>query len=86
MSPRHFAAYQKRDPKGYQAFSDNMWNSFVTITHAIGLSPYFSFTPEFLEGLDPKAIGKQLGVVYNLSTEDHEAEGRFAEGEIPGDK
>lgn len=86
MSPRHFAAYQKRDPKGYQAFSDNMWNSFVAITHAIGLSPFFSFTPEFLEGLDGKAIGKQLGQVYNLSKEDQQAKGRFAEGEIAGDQ
>jgi hypothetical protein len=50
MSPRHhFADYQKRDPKGYQAFSDSMWNTFVTVTHAIGLSPFFTFTPEFLE-------------------------------------
>ena len=49
MSPRHFAAYAKRDPKQYQAFSDSMWNSFVTVTHAIGLSPFFSFTPEFLQ-------------------------------------
>ena len=50
MSPRHhFAEYQKRDPKGYQAFSDSMWNTFVTVTHAIGLSPFFTFTPEFLE-------------------------------------
>jgi hypothetical protein len=49
MSPKHhFAEYAKRNPKQYQAFSDNMWNSFVTITHAIGLSPYFSFTPDFL--------------------------------------
>ena len=54
MSPHHFANYQKRDPKGYQAFSDNMWNSFVTITHAIGLSPYFSFTPEFLQAHEDK--------------------------------
>jgi hypothetical protein len=49
MSPRHFAAYQKRDPKGYQTFSDNMWNGFVSITHKVGLSPFFSFTPEFLQ-------------------------------------
>ena len=49
MSPRHFAAYQKRDPKGYQAFSDSMWNGFVSITHKVGLSPFFSFTPEFLQ-------------------------------------
>jgi hypothetical protein len=50
MSPKHhFAEYAKRDPKGYQAFSDSLWNSFVTVTHTIGLSPFFSFTPEFLE-------------------------------------
>ena len=50
MSPKHhFAEYAKNNPKQYQAFSDNMWNSFVSITHAIGLSPYFSFTPDFLE-------------------------------------
>jgi len=49
MSPRHFAAYAKRDPKGYAAFSDSMWNSFVTVTHAIGLSPFFTFTPQFLQ-------------------------------------
>ena len=69
MSPRHFAAYQKRDPHGYNTFSDNMWNSFVTVTHAIGLSPYFSFTPEFLQAREEK-----------------QAEGRIAEGEIPGDQ
>jgi hypothetical protein len=80
MSPRHhFADYQKRDPKGYQTFSDSMWNGFVSITHAVGLSPFFSFTPANLQGLDPKAIGKQLGEVYELT-------GQFAEGEIPGDQ
>lgn len=87
MSPRrHFAEYAKRDPIGYQAFSDNLWNSFVAVTHAIGLSPYFSFTPDFLDGLNGEAIGKQLGNVYNLSNSDQQAEGRFAEGEIPGDQ
>jgi hypothetical protein len=49
MSPRHFAKYAKEHPKQYQAFSDSMWNSFVTVTHAIGLSPFFTFTPEFLQ-------------------------------------
>ena len=49
MSPRHFARYAKEDPQGYKAFSDSMWNGFVTVTHAIGLSPFFSFTPEFLK-------------------------------------
>jgi hypothetical protein len=84
MSPRHhFAEYQKRDPKGYQTFSDSMWNGFVSITHAVGLSPFFSFTPEFLQGLDPKAIGKQLGAVYEQS---QDTPGQFTEGEIPGDQ
>jgi len=87
MSPRnHFAEYQKRDPQGYQTFSDNLWNSFVGVTHTIGLNRFFTFTPDFYEGLDSEAIGEQLGVVYNFTTEDQQAVGRFAEGEIPGDK
>ena len=50
MSPKHhFAEYAKKNPKQYQAFSDSMWNGFVSITHAIGLSPFFSFTPDFLQ-------------------------------------
>ena len=52
MSPRHFANYAKRDPKGYQTFSDNMWNSFVSITHTIGLGKFFSFTPADLRIID----------------------------------
>ena len=83
MTPRHFANYAKNNPQDYQSFSDNLWNSFVTVTHTIGLSPFFSFTPDFLEGLNAKKIGKQLGTVYNLSDQ---AEGRFADGEIPGDQ
>lgn len=87
MSPRHhFAEYMRKDPKGYQTFSDNLWNTFVGVTHTVGLGKFFSFTPDFLDGLNPNAIGEQLGVVYNLSTEDQQATGRFAEGEIPGDK
>jgi hypothetical protein len=55
MSPRHhFAEYQRRDPKGYQTFSDNMWNTFVIVTHKIGLSPFFSFTPDFLQAREEK--------------------------------
>jgi hypothetical protein len=50
MSPKHhFAEYARRDPKQYAAFSDAMWNGFVSITHKVGLSPFFSFTPEFLQ-------------------------------------
>jgi hypothetical protein len=86
MSPRHFAAYAKRNPKDYQAFSDNMWNSFVAVTHAIGLSPFFSFTPEFLDGLDAEKIGKQLGNVYNQTMTDNPVTGSFADGEIAGDQ
>jgi len=86
MSPRHFADYAKRDPKQYKAFSDSMWNSFVTVTHKIGLSPFFSFTPEFLEGLDAEKIGQQLGNVYNQTMTDNPVTGTFADGEIPGDQ
>jgi hypothetical protein len=86
MSPRHFANYAKNDPQQYQSFSDNMWNGFVTVTHKIGLSPFFSFTPEFLEGLNAKQIGKQLGKVYNQAMTDNPVTGSFADGEIPGDQ
>jgi hypothetical protein len=86
MSPRHFANYAKQDSKGYNSFCDSMWNSFVTVTHKVGLSPFFSFTPDFLEGLDAKAIGKQLGNVYNQAMTDNPITGTFADGEIPGDK
>jgi hypothetical protein len=74
----------KNDPKGYQTFCDNMWNSFVGITHKVGLSPFFSFTPAFLQGLDGEAIGKQLGEVYNLSQDPEDITGRFTDDEIPG--
>ena len=70
MSPRHhFAEYAKRQPADYKTFSDNMWNSFVGITHTVGLGKFFSFTPDFIQA--PKV---------------DQATGRFAEGEIPGDK
>ena len=70
MTPRHFAAYAKNNPKDYQKFSDNLWNGFVTVTHAVGLSNYFSFSPPFLDGLDPEAIGRELGTVYNEATKE----------------
>ena len=48
MTRSHFADYAKRDPKDYQAFSDSMWNGFVSITkHVPILNRYFSFTPDF---------------------------------------
>lgn len=49
MSPRHFTNYMNQDPKGYQTFSDNVWNTFVGVTHTIGLGKFFSFTPEELQ-------------------------------------
>ena len=70
MSPRHFANYAKRDPQDYQKFSDSMWNSFVTVTHAIGLT-FFSFTPppEIINDpiKDGAAVGKALGQIYQYS-------------------
>lgn len=45
MSPRHFSNFRQQDPKAYQTFSDNLWNSFVSVTHTVGLKRFFSFTP-----------------------------------------
>jgi hypothetical protein len=86
MGRSHFADYAKREPKAYQAFSDSMWNGFVSITHTIGLGRFFSFTPEFLpapltkvsgifteadlQALDPTKIGRELGKVYNQTLPD----------------
>jgi hypothetical protein len=50
MGRNHFANYAKNQPKEYQAFSDNMWNGFVSITHAIGLNG-FTYTPPTSGGL-----------------------------------
>jgi hypothetical protein len=47
MSPRHFANLRKVDPASYKQGEDAVWNTFVTVTHAIGLSNFFSFTPDF---------------------------------------
>jgi len=71
MTPRHFADYAKRDPKGYAAFSDQVWNSFVSVTHLIGLSKFFSFTPALEIINDPikdgEAVGVALGEIYQFS-------------------
>ncbi len=47
MSPRHLANLRQADPVAYQKGQDQVWNTFVTITHKIGLSNFFSFTPDF---------------------------------------
>lgn len=54
MSPRHhFADYMRENPKEYQAFSDSMWNGFVSITkHVPIVNRFFSFTPDFLQGTE----------------------------------
>ena len=72
MSPRHhFADYAKRNPKEYAAFSDQVWNSFVSVTHLIGLSKFFSFTPALEIINDPikdgAAVGVALGEIYQFS-------------------
>jgi hypothetical protein len=72
MSPRsHFADYAKRNPKEYKAFTDSVWNSFVSVTHMIGLSKFFSFTPALEIINDPikdgEAVGAALGEIYQFS-------------------
>lgn len=73
MTPRHFAEYAKRDPKQYQAFSDSMWNGFVSITkHVPIMGRFFSFTPDFIYEVaetpeQAESIGIGLGEVYNFS-------------------
>lgn len=49
MSPRHFANLRQADPLAYQKGEDQVWNTFVSITHKVGLSSFFSFTPDFLQ-------------------------------------
>jgi hypothetical protein len=72
MTRNHFADYAKNDPKQYQAFSDSLWNGFVSVTHKVGLSKFFTFTPDFVRGLDGEAIGKELGKVYELAQGEEE--------------
>lgn len=47
MGRDHFAQYRNQKPVEYKAFSDSMWNTFVSVTHKVGLSHFFSFTPDF---------------------------------------
>jgi hypothetical protein len=49
MSPRHFSNLRKSDPVAYNKGQDQVWNTFVSITHKIGLSNYFSFVPPVLK-------------------------------------
>ena len=76
MSPRHFANYAKQDPKGYNQFTDNMWNGFVSVTKHIPIvNRFFSFTPaDFaavdIDTLNPRKIGRELGKVYKEANSD----------------
>jgi hypothetical protein len=76
MSPRHFANYAKQDPKQYAAFSESMWNGFVSVTKHIPIvNRFFSFTPADLPGvpedlLNPRKIGRELGKVYKQANPD----------------
>jgi hypothetical protein len=75
MGRNHFADYAKNQPKEYEAFSNSMWNGFVSITKRIPIvNRFFSFTPDFLadtidyEDLDAgQALGEALGQVYGFS-------------------
>jgi hypothetical protein len=68
MSRDHFAQYAKAKPAEYKAFSDSVWNGFVSATKVVGLGKFFSFTPvDLAPDLDPQKIGEQLGQVYNES-------------------
>jgi hypothetical protein len=58
MTRSPFADYARNNPSEYQAFSDSLWNGFVTVTHAIGLNRFFSFTPDFLQGEDEPKSGR----------------------------
>jgi hypothetical protein len=75
MGRDHFAQYMRENPQEYKAFSDSMWNGFVSITkHVPIVNRFFSFTPDFLdevidyEDLDAgQALGEALGQVYGFS-------------------
>jgi hypothetical protein len=75
MGRNNFANYAKNQPEDYKAFSDSMWNGFVSITkHVPIVNRFFSFTPDFLAGtidyedLDAgQALGEALGQVYGFS-------------------
>ena len=66
MARDHFAQYRNTQPQEYKAFSDSLWNGFVSATKVVGLGKFFSFTPvDLADDLDPQKIGEQLGQVYN---------------------
>lgn len=76
MGRSHFADYAKSNPKEYQAFCDNLWSGFVSITkHVPIVNRFFSFTPADFSGvpqedLNPRKIGRELGKVYKQANSD----------------
>jgi hypothetical protein len=78
MTRSHFANYAKHKPEEYQAFSDNLWNGFVSVTKYVPIvNRFFSFTPADFPGveeevLNPRKIGRELGKVYKQSISDTE--------------
>jgi len=78
MTPRHFAEYAKNNPEEYQAFSDSLWNGFVSVTKHIPIvNRFFSFTPADFSAVDqeilkPRKIGRELGKVYKQFNSDTE--------------
>lgn len=58
----------RQNPKEYQAFSDSMWNGFVSVTKTIGLGRFFSFTPAHSVIDNPvsdgEAVGAALAEIY----------------------
>jgi hypothetical protein len=57
----HFAKAFKFNPTGYKRSEDKVWNTFVVITHMIGLSS-FKFTPTYY---DPRK--KSGGLKKNIA-------------------
>jgi len=45
--PRHFSRLYQQDPHAYIESQNHVWNTFVSITHKVGLKHFFSFTPDF---------------------------------------
>lgn len=55
MGRDHFSQYRQAKPQEYKAFSDSLWNGFVSVTKYVPVvNRFFTFTPEFLA---PEEVG-----------------------------
>lgn len=70
MTRDHFSQYRNRKPLEYQAFSNAMWNTFVSVTHTIGLSKFFSFTPDYQAKREYTAADGRFSEIENKITKD----------------